>query len=146
MPMKLGSKTMLILAEWFSWLIVPELTFYITWPCAPTWVRTWRFLVFGSTHPHLWGKEPIGFEETDEFGGKKKWWTIDGCLFRSGKGRDDPHVNPFVGWPVIRCLLLLLLRKICLRIIMKSWQTVDGWERWRWRRQPEEVLSRFRQG
>ena len=28
--------------------------------------------MFGSTHPHLWGKEPIGIEETDEFGGKKK--------------------------------------------------------------------------
>ena len=33
------------------------------------------------SHPHLWGKEPIGIEETDEFCGKKKWWTIDGCLF-----------------------------------------------------------------
>lgn len=47
---------------------------------------------------------------------------------RSGKGCDDPHVNPFVGWPVIRCLLLLLQRKICLQIIMKSCQN-SGWLR-----------------
>lgn len=83
--------------------------------------------MFGSTHPHLWGKEPIGIEETDEFGGKKNGGQLmDVC--RSGKGWDDPRVNLFVGWPVIRCLLLLLLRKICLRIIMKKLAN-SGWLR-----------------
>lgn len=42
--------------------------------------------MFGSTHPHLWGKEPIGIEETDEFGGKKNGGQLMDVCFVQEKG------------------------------------------------------------
>lgn len=82
--------------------------------------------MFGSTHPHLWGKEPIGIEETDEFGGKKNGQLMDVCFVQEKGAMIRMLPVSGLASDKVRCLLLLLLRKICLRIIMKSWQTVDG--------------------
>ncbi|KAH7567383.1 hypothetical protein JRO89_XS07G0061800 [Xanthoceras sorbifolium] len=49
----------------------------------------------GMVNPYFWGKDPIGVEVTDDFRKQMvdNWWNF---VCTSGKGCDDPLINPFV--------------------------------------------------